>query len=213
MMMPSVESKLNRIDGLLNVVRKYGVFNMCLSKAEIGTMTAPARMTESARIEAWRRCAMSTAFASLIATAATADTGPAFSLHLSGQDAPAMVDLQDMAELPRSQITTSTVWTQTTDVYDGVMLLDLLMRNGIDPSRASGTVTIEAIDGYSAKLDFTMIGPDAPMIADHRNGAPMPLREQGPFWLIFPYDDDGVYRQESIYAMSVWQINSIRVDY
>lgn len=118
----------------------------------------------------------------------------------------------DLEKLPMTEFVTSTVWTDGIDHYSGVLLWDLLRHHGIAPDTGAGRVKLLAIDGYSAVIEFDEITEQAPMLAFMRNGAPMPLRSQGPFWLIFPYDDDPAFRTESIYAMSVWQVQAIRLD-
>lgn len=115
----------------------------------------------------------------------------------------------DFSQLPISEYETSTVWTESVDRYAGVLLIDLLRHLGFDP--AVGTVSVYAIDGYSAVINSNIISEQAPLLAFLRNDIPMSIRNQGPIWLIFPYDSDQKYRTETIYAMSVWQIRSLRV--
>lgn len=137
--------------------------------------------------------------------------GPAVNLHLPGRDGHISLDISALESLPQRQITTSTVWTQEVDAYQGVMLLDLLLAYDIDPSDIQGRVIFSALDGYTAEVDFALIGGDAPLLAYFRNGKLMPRRSQGPFWLIFPYDDAPEFRSETIYSMSVWQVETIMI--
>ena len=122
------------------------------------------------------------------------------------------LDSRDLAGLPLTEFRTGSVWTDAVHLYTGVLLRDLLLHLGVDPSATDGSVTISALDGYSARMKFHEITEVAPMLAFLRDGAPMPLREQGPFWLLFPYDDDPVFQTESIYARSVWQVSHILVE-
>lgn len=117
--------------------------------------------------------------------------------------------LEDLRALPLTEFETSTVWTQGTDIYAGVLLLDLLHHIGHTPVR--GAVNVRALDGYSAGIDATLITEQAPLLSFLRNGSPMSVRDQGPVWLIFPYDHNPAFRTESIYAKSVWQVRSLEV--
>ena len=121
-------------------------------------------------------------------------------------------DVNGLAGLPQTEFSTSTVWTESVDRYTGVLLRDLLLAAGIDPAAGRGTVVIDALDGYSASIGFDEITPVAPMLAFLRNGARMPLRAQGPFWMIFPFDDDPAFQNETTYARSVWQVSHLRVE-
>lgn len=120
--------------------------------------------------------------------------------------------MEDLAELPLTEFTTSTVWTMGTDRYTGVLLHDLLTHLDVDLSTESGSVTLTAIDGYSATIGFPTIISTEPLLAFHRNDRPMSIRSQGPFWLIFDYDSDARYRTETLYALSVWQVERLIVE-
>ncbi len=120
--------------------------------------------------------------------------------------------MKELTELPLTEFTTSTVWTKGVDRYTGVLLRDLLGHLDIDISANSGTVTFDAVDGYSASISFPTIRSAEPLLAFHRNDRPMSIRSQGPFWLIFNYDADARFRTETLYALSVWQIERLTVE-
>ena len=122
------------------------------------------------------------------------------------------LDTDRLGGLPQTEYRTSTVWTDSVSLYTGVLLRDLLIAAGIDPGTGPGRVVIQALDGYSASIGFEEITTVAPMVAYLRNGAEMPLRAQGPFWLLFPFDDDPAFQNETTYARSVWQISHLRVE-
>lgn len=119
--------------------------------------------------------------------------------------------IQSLTELSKTEYTTSTVWTESLDRFSGVLLWDMLAHLGVDPEGWNGQITLEAIDGYSATLGPAHVDQTAPLLAILRNGRPMPLRERGPFWLIFPYDAEPAFRNETIYALSVWQIAQMSI--
>lgn len=117
-------------------------------------------------------------------------------------------------DLPLTSYRTNTVWTEDADIFTGVLLEDFLRHLGVhstqaDPLPAGATVTLQALDGYSATLTFPMLRDDRPLLAFRRNDQPMSRREQGPYWVIFDYDSDVRFRTETYYALSVWQIERI----
>jgi hypothetical protein len=144
------------------------------------------------------------------ATPAAALEGHELIVELPGVDA-ITLSMDELAAMPRTEFSTSTVWTEQVDHYAGVLLRDLLRHFGQDPETETGSVVLIGLDGYSATLQFELISAEAPLISFLRNGEPMSVRSQGPFWAIFPYDHNPAYRTESIYATSVWQIRTIRV--
>ncbi|ATX66713.1 hypothetical protein BG454_13520 [Roseinatronobacter bogoriensis subsp. barguzinensis] len=144
-----------------------------------------------------------------------ASRAPAQSLQifLADQEQPIVKTVSDLVELGLTDIATSTVWTQDVDVYSGVLLADLLTELGVGLNARGGSVTLDAMDGYSATISFETILSARPLLAFHRNHRPMPVRAQGPFWLIFDYDSDARLRTETHYAKSVWQVVRLKINF
>ncbi len=144
-------------------------------------------------------------------TAARAQPQDRLQVHLPGADDPQVVTLTELSELPQHSYHTSTVWTEGVHAFSGVLLRDLLDHLGVPLGPDGGHVVLDALDGYTARIEADLITDSAPLLSFLRDGKPLPRREQGPFWLIFPYDDDPAFRTEAIYARSVWQIVSMTV--
>ncbi len=51
-----------------------------------------------------------------------------------------------------------------------------------------------------------------PIIAYLQNGNPMSVRDKGPLWVIYPYDDNPDYQSEVTYSRSIWQLDRITVE-
>lgn len=119
----------------------------------------------------------------------------------------ARFDLAMIAALPRTGFSTSTVWTEGVAHYEGVLLADLLAFLGAEGAE----LTASAIDGYSVAIPVDSLRPDGPILAFQRDGVPMPVRDRGPLWIIYPYDDNPAYRNDTTYARSIWQLTLIEV--
>jgi hypothetical protein len=128
---------------------------------------------------------------------------------LARQNGPseARLDIAMLEALPRTGFSTSTVWTEGVARYEGVLLTDLLAALGAGGRELSAT----AIDGYVVVIPVDELGPDGPILAFLRDGAPMPVRDRGPLWLIYPYDDNPAYRNDTTYARSIWQLTLIEL--
>ncbi|MBK5927315.1 molybdopterin-dependent oxidoreductase [Rhodobaculum claviforme] len=133
-----------------------------------------------------------------------------FLLRDSATAAARRIDIAALRTMPQTTYVTGTVWTDAVHRYTGVLLRDLLLHAGIDGG--AGAVTVLALDSYRATLDFTEITGVAPMLAFLRDGAEMPLRAQGPFWLIYPFDEVPAFQTETTYARSVWQVSHLLVE-
>ena len=74
-----------------------------------------------------------------------------------------------------------------------------------------GTLRLTAINDYAVEIPMADAVPGAALLAYELDGQPMSVRQKGPVWLVYPYDSDGKWRTESVYARSVWQLNRIEV--
>jgi len=136
-------------------------------------------------------------------------------LTLSGQIATpndpsgsALFDLAMLAALEPVTISTSTIWTQGVQEFTGVRLSRLLAAAG-----ASGTVLHAlALNDYAVDIPATDAVEDGPIVAYLLNGKPMPLREKGPLWIIYPFDAKNEYQSEVTYSRSIWQLDRIVVN-
>jgi len=117
----------------------------------------------------------------------------------------AALDRADLAALPQTTFTTRTIWTSGPQEFAGVSLATLLARHGITAAR----LDLVAINDYTVALPAGSIGPVYPVIAHTRNGAPMSLRDKGPFWLLWDFDSDPDFRRETVYTRSIWQLQRI----
>ena len=112
------------------------------------------------------------------------------------------LDLAQLEALPQHSFTTSTTWTEGTATFQGVLLKDLMAVIG-----ASGTsVNMTALNDYVISMPTADAKDDGPMLAYLMNGKPMSVRDKGPVWLIYPYDDNAEYRTEESYSRSIWQL-------
>lgn len=116
-------------------------------------------------------------------------------------------DRPKLDALPQHEFKTSTTWTVGQRAFSGPSLHDILTTAGV----SGGTIHLVAANGYAVNMAWEEIEKTVPIIASKIDGAPFSLREKGPLWVIFPYDQDARYRTEAIYALSIWQIIEVRV--
>lgn len=126
-------------------------------------------------------------------------------LQVSNRQRAAAFDLEMLSALPKTTITTTTIWTDGPQVFIGVSLHDLLRVLEVE----DGTLMATAINDYAVEIPVSDAVQGGPIIAYWRNGAPMSLRDKGPLWIVYPYDSNPVYKREQIYARSIWQLDRI----
>lgn len=115
-------------------------------------------------------------------------------------------DRAELEGLPQVEFVTTTLWTDGPTRFSGPPLRQVLSLAGID----SGRVNLIALNEYSAELDVGGLTDAAPIIAMRRDGQLFGVRDNGPLWLIYPFDSDVAYQAEEVYAASVWQLVEVR---
>lgn len=113
----------------------------------------------------------------------------------------------ELMALPQESFETETIWTEGVIAFSGPSLKSVLEHAGMTP----GDVELYAINDYSVVLPLEKLEDGAPIIANRINGAPFSVRDKGPLWVVFPYDDESRYNTEEYFALSVWQLNRLNV--
>ncbi len=134
-------------------------------------------------------------------------------LTLSGEiavtngDGVARFDRAMLEAMPAVTVSTSTIWTEGVQEFTGVPLADLLARVGV----TEGVLSATAINDYAVEIPVTDAVAGGPIVAYALDGQPMSVRDKGPLWIVYPYDDNADYRTEVIYSRSIWQLDRIVV--
>ena len=116
--------------------------------------------------------------------------------------APIRLSRTDLEALPQLSFETTTGWTESSALYTGPRLIDVLKLAGLDGRPVLAT----AANDYKVTLTPDLIGPDYPIVAIRVDDKPFSLRELGPLWIIYPYDLAADYRTENVFAASIWQL-------
>lgn len=114
---------------------------------------------------------------------------------------------EDLAGLGPVGFTTATIWTDGPQAFTGVSLHRLMEDLGVE----SGVLLASAVNDYTVEIPVSDATPDGPIVAFERNGERMSLRDKGPLWIVYPYDNNPVYQSEVIYSRSIWQLDRIEV--
>ncbi len=133
-------------------------------------------------------------------------------LTISGLPGPdgdiARFDAAMLAALADDEFTTTTIWTDGPQTFVGVSLHDLMDGLGIE----DGTIRAMAVNDYGIEIPLSDARDEnGPIVAYLRNGEPMSLRENGPLWIVYPYDIDPAWQTEMTYSRSIWQLDRIEV--
>lgn len=68
-----------------------------------------------------------------------------------------------------------------------------------------------ALNDYAVDIPVSDAVADGPIVAYLMNDQPMPVRDKGPLWIVYPFDSKAEYRTEAIYSKSIWQLSRIEL--
>jgi len=117
------------------------------------------------------------------------------------------LSLEELDALAQIEFTTNTVWLSGETHFSGVSLKALLRQFAMNGNK----IEMVALDGYSVSMPVADLEENAPIISTRLNGEIIPIRKNGPYWVVFPYDSDPKYQTEINFARSIWQLTHIRV--
>ena len=117
------------------------------------------------------------------------------------------LSLEELNALAQIEFTTNTVWLSGETHFSGVSLKALLRQFAMNGNK----IEMVALDGYSVSMPVADLEENAPIISTRLNGEIIPIRKNGPYWVVFPYDSDPKYQTEINFARSIWQLTHIRV--
>ena len=112
-----------------------------------------------------------------------------------------------LMDLPQTSFETATIWSEGVNKYSGPLLADVLAA----AEMPDGDLHLIAINDYNVSFPMDRVQDDAPIIALEINGKPFSVREKGPLWVMFPFDENAKFRTEDTFALSVWQLAQIDV--
>lgn len=115
-------------------------------------------------------------------------------------------DLAALQSLESVAVNTTTIWTEGVQEFVGVPLAKLTaeMTGAFD-------LRMTAINDYVVTMSSEFLNDRYPIVAYERNGALMSVRDKGPFWLIFPFDEDEAFTTEAMLSRSIWQLIRIEI--
>ncbi len=129
------------------------------------------------------------------------------SVTVTGSSGSVTFDRNQLEAMGLVSIKTSTPWNEGVVNFEGVPMAVLL-----EKAKAQGsTATVIALNDYSVDIptsDFTKFGT---ILAVKRNGAYMPIDDQGPFFVMYPFDSNPILQGQPYHGRAVWQVKAISV--
>ena len=119
----------------------------------------------------------------------------------------AQFDRAMLEALPQHEFETSTPWTEGINHFRGPLMRELLTRLNAE----SDAVHVAALNGYEAEIPVSDFEEYDVVLALEKDEKAIPIREYGPLWVLYPFDQDEALLSEKIRFRAVWQVMHIDV--
>lgn len=121
----------------------------------------------------------------------------------------ALFDVSMLQKLPWKTIKTKTRWHDGVHEFSGPTGASFLKAIGVTDKDAD--LNVIALNDYTATVPARDFMETGLILAMKQDGKFMSIREKGPLFIIYPFDDNPDLENDAYYTRSVWQIKSIQV--
>lgn len=119
----------------------------------------------------------------------------------------ARFDMKMIEALPQHTFTTSTPWFDKPVKFTGPLLADVLAA-----VKASGTsISAAAINDYKITIPVADAAKFKVIVARLIDDKPIPVREKGPLFVVYPFDSSVDLRTSTYYERSIWQLKALDI--
>lgn len=119
----------------------------------------------------------------------------------------ATFDMKMLEQLPQHSFTTRTPWYTEPVRFTGPLLRDVLAAAGASGSK----IVAVALNDYRTEIPFEDATRYEVIVARLMNDKPMPVREKGPLFIVYPFASKTELQSEVYYNRSAWQLNQLQV--
>lgn len=117
----------------------------------------------------------------------------------------AVFDMAMLAALPQHSFKTKTPWYGEPRKFTGPLLRDVLAAAGAEGKSLEAI----AINDYKVSIPVEDALKHEVIVARLMDDQAMPLRDKGPLFIIYPFDEEPELRSSLHYSRSVWQLKAL----
>jgi hypothetical protein len=143
-----------------------------------------------------------------VAEGADKKTGSAVILTVEGKSGAADFTQAQLQALPQKTVITTTPWTEGSHTYTGVLLRDLLDKQGLqNVTKLNG----KALNDYVTSINVADAYKYDVLLALSQDGKLLTRRNKGPIWVIYPLSQYPELDKPSYHSAMIWQLRTISV--
>ncbi|HMN92448.1 MAG TPA: hypothetical protein PKC60_04380 [Hydrogenophaga sp.] len=117
------------------------------------------------------------------------------------------LDMKMIEALPQHSFTTRTPWYNRPVKFTGPLLADVLRL-----VKAEGqTIGATAINDYRITIPASDASQHGVIMARLVDDQPIPVRDKGPLFIVYPFDTSAQLRSSVYYERSIWQLKALDI--
>ena len=128
-------------------------------------------------------------------------------VRVTNQPQAAAFDMPMLERLPQASFSTRTPWYSQARKFTGPLLRDVLVAAGAQGSMLRAV----ALNNYRVEIPFADVQRHDVLLARLLDDKPMAVRDKGPLFIIYPFDQDSQLRNALYYSRCAWQLKAIEV--
>ncbi|MBG6075552.1 molybdopterin-dependent oxidoreductase [Polaromonas sp. CG_9.11] len=128
-------------------------------------------------------------------------------IRLKDADDRANFDMDMLAALPQHSFTTNTPWYKKLKKFTGPLLRDVLEVVGVQGS----VLQAQTLNNFKVEIPLADTRQFPMVLARLMDDKPMPIREKGPLFIVYPFDTNTGLHTARYYSRSAWQLRTIDV--
>ncbi len=125
-------------------------------------------------------------------------------------DGGAEFDMAMLTSLAQRTVTTRTPWYEGARRFTGPLLRDVLGAAGAS-SLAGRTLRATALNDYRVEIPAEDAARHDVIMARALDDRPLAVREKGPLFVIYPFDDKPELANPTFFGRCIWQLRSIEI--
>lgn len=119
-----------------------------------------------------------------------------------------LFDMNMIEALPQHRFTTGTPWHPEKHEFSGPLLRELLARVGADGE----IVQAIALNDYKVDIPIADARNFDMIVAMQMDGEPMSVRNKGPLFILYPFDQQHETQSQVYYNRAIWQLKAIHIE-
>lgn len=125
----------------------------------------------------------------------------------TNRGASAVFDMAMLERLPQASYSTRTPWYAQPRKFTGPLLRDVLAAAGSHGEQLRAM----ALNDYRVEIPVEDAQRHDVLVARLLDDKPMPVRDKGPLFIIYPFDQKSSLRSALYYSRCAWQLKAIEV--